>query len=103
MTATIEAFAEAVETALERQKLRLTMGGEPTFIPEEPEGPEWNDEAMGPEKLGFARRVAARLLRERYEVVRRHEVHPDRNEGSGFGLENGRSKRAAGLPPHVLL
>jgi uncharacterized protein (DUF2126 family) len=61
-----ESFAERVEGKLEDLGLSLTMGGEPTFIPIEPEGPEWHNAAMGPEKLGYARRVSARLLRELY-------------------------------------
>ena len=27
------------------------MGGEPTFVPTEPEGPEWHFAAVGPTKL----------------------------------------------------
>lgn len=64
MRRAVEALADAVEAKLEHQGLRLTLGGEPTFIPKGPEGAEWNHDAMGPEKLGYARRLAARLLRE---------------------------------------
>lgn len=60
----IEALARSVERRLVRQKLIVTMGGEPTFIPREPRGAEWNLEALGPEKLGYARRLARRLLGE---------------------------------------
>lgn len=42
------------------------MGGEPTFIPVEPEAAEWNQAALGSEKLAYARRLTARLLRELY-------------------------------------
>jgi uncharacterized protein (DUF2126 family) len=66
MSVAIESLADEVEAKLEDTGLSITMGGEPTFIPEQPEGPEWNDAAMGPEKLGYARRVSARLLRELY-------------------------------------
>jgi len=61
-----DSVAARVEEKLEKLGLRLTMGGEPTFIPKDPTGPEWNNAAMGPEKLGYARRVSARLLRELY-------------------------------------
>lgn len=66
MSEPLDGFAKKVESTLRREGLVLTMGGEPTFIPSEPEGAEWHNEAMGPEKLGYARRLAARLLRERY-------------------------------------
>ena len=66
MSAPVSALAKKVESAIQGQGFVLTMGGEPTFIPRHPEGAEWNNEAMGPEKLGYARRLAARLLRERY-------------------------------------
>jgi uncharacterized protein (DUF2126 family) len=62
----VDELALAVERKLRGRGLVLTMGGEPTFIPADPDGPEWNHEAMGPEKLGYARRLTARLLRELY-------------------------------------
>jgi len=37
----VEACGAAVETALGRQGVLLTMGGEPTFVPFNPEGAEW--------------------------------------------------------------
>lgn len=66
MKASVDALASAVEATIERCGLELTMGGEPTFIPTNPEGAEWNLAAMGPEKLGYARRLTARVLRELY-------------------------------------
>ncbi len=42
----------------------MTMGGEPTYIPHQPKGAEWNLEAMGPEKLGYAHKMASNLLNE---------------------------------------
>jgi uncharacterized protein (DUF2126 family) len=62
----VDELADAVESRLQELGLSLTMGGEPTFIPAAPETPEWNQEAIGPAKLGYARRLAARLLRELY-------------------------------------
>ena len=64
MTQPVATLARRVESEIRRLGLRLTMGGEPTFIPRDPEGSEWNNEAMGPDKLGYARRLASRFLRE---------------------------------------
>ncbi len=66
MTTGLDELARTVETLLDAQELSLTMGGEPTFIPEKPDAPEWNQEALGPQKLGYARRLASRLLDELY-------------------------------------
>ena len=66
MKPSVDELARAAEALLEKQGLTLTMGGEPTFIPDVPRAPEWNQEALGPEKLGYARRLAARLLDELY-------------------------------------
>jgi uncharacterized protein (DUF2126 family) len=46
---------------LKRAGITLTMGGEPTYVPLEPQGPEWSVAADGPTKLGYARALAAQL------------------------------------------
>ncbi len=66
MTALLHRLADDVEIRLRKQGLALTMGGEPTFIVADPDGAEWNNEALGPEKLGYARRFARRLLSDLY-------------------------------------
>ena len=66
MTLGVDELALKVEAFLDEQRLSLTMGGEPTFIPQAPDAPEWNQAALGPEKLGYARRLASRLLDELY-------------------------------------
>jgi uncharacterized protein (DUF2126 family) len=49
-----------VDRALTQGAVRLTMGGEPTFVSAtDRDAPEWNTEALGPTK----RRMAGRLLR----------------------------------------
>ena len=49
--AEVEALAHRVDADLEAQDVRLTMGGEPTFVGiDEPESPQWNIEALGPIK-----------------------------------------------------
>ncbi|MGE9290276.1 MAG: transglutaminase family protein [Puniceicoccales bacterium] len=58
----IQDLADTVEKQLRARRVVLTMGGEPTYIPHEPTGAEWNLEAMGPEKLGYAHKMASNLL-----------------------------------------
>jgi uncharacterized protein (DUF2126 family)/transglutaminase-like putative cysteine protease len=64
--ASIDALGRAVDADLEAQDVRLTMGGEPTFVSiDDPDGAEWNTAALGPKK----RRLAAELyhrLKNRY-------------------------------------
>ncbi|MFI4914095.1 MAG: DUF2126 domain-containing protein [Steroidobacterales bacterium] len=62
----IERLGATIDVALEAADVRLTMGGEPTFVSlDDPDGAEWNTTALGPTK----RRLAADLyhrLREHY-------------------------------------
>src|SRR3984957_19959798 len=51
-----------VEKTLASERVVLTMGGEPTFIPIKPEGPEWHFAAVGPTKLQYARAFAEKLV-----------------------------------------
>ena len=54
----IEALGRAVDADLQAQDVRLTMGGEPTFVSiDDPDGAEWNTAALGADK----RRLAADL------------------------------------------
>jgi len=47
----VKQVAHAVDADLEAQGVRMTMGGEPTFIGiDEPESPQWNLDALGPMK-----------------------------------------------------
>lgn len=59
-------LAKSVEDFFASRNIVLTMGGEPTFIVPHPESSEWNTAAMGPEKLGYARRMTARLIEDVY-------------------------------------
>ena len=43
--------------------MALTLGGEPTYVPLDPQGPEWSVAADGPTKLPLARALAAELQR----------------------------------------
>jgi len=62
----IRGCADAVEDSFARSGMLFTMGGEPTFIPHDPQGPEWNTAALGPTKLGYARRFARQLIQSAY-------------------------------------
>jgi uncharacterized protein (DUF2126 family)/transglutaminase-like putative cysteine protease len=62
----IEQLGDRIDAEFARGGVRLTMGGEPTFVSlDDPDGAEWSTAAMGPDK----RRLAAQLfhrLREHY-------------------------------------
>ena len=62
----IRACADTVEASFAQSGMLFTMGGEPTFIPHDPQGPEWNTAALGPTKLGYARRFARQLIQSAY-------------------------------------
>jgi uncharacterized protein (DUF2126 family) len=58
----IQAAALAVDDELRRQDVRLTMGGEPTFVAvDAPDAPEWNIAALGADKRARAADLLWRL------------------------------------------
>jgi uncharacterized protein (DUF2126 family)/transglutaminase-like putative cysteine protease len=58
----IEALGHAVDAELEEGDVRLTMGGEPTFVSvDDMDGAEWNTAALGPTKKMLAEDLLARL------------------------------------------
>jgi uncharacterized protein (DUF2126 family)/transglutaminase-like putative cysteine protease len=62
----IDSLGKQIDATLRSEDVRLTMGGEPTFVSgENAEAPEWNIEALGENK----RKIAAnlfRMLKQRY-------------------------------------
>ncbi len=58
----ILAAGERVEAALRRGDVRLSMGGEPTFVASaDPDAAEWTIAALGPSKQRFASRLLRKL------------------------------------------
>ncbi|MFT3922484.1 MAG: transglutaminase family protein [Myxococcales bacterium] len=56
------ACGDHVERALAAGDVRLTMGGEPTFVAmDDPEGDEWNTAALGPTKHKYADKLLRKL------------------------------------------
>ncbi len=62
----VDALGHRIDADLHAMDVRLTMGGEPTFVSvDDRDGAEWNTDALGPTKRGFATELVQRL-RERY-------------------------------------
>jgi uncharacterized protein (DUF2126 family) len=60
----VDALGEAVDARLAKGDVRLTMGGEPTFVAvDDMTSDQWNTDADGPEKRELANRLAERLRR----------------------------------------
>jgi len=59
---TIEALGHRIDTDLRQHDIRLTMGGEPTFVSiDDMDGAEWNTAALGPQKRELAGTLVKRL------------------------------------------
>jgi uncharacterized protein (DUF2126 family)/transglutaminase-like putative cysteine protease len=56
-------IAAQVEKTFADEKVTLTMGGEPTFVPKNAEGPEWNFVAVGANKIRYAYAFAEALVK----------------------------------------
>ncbi|SMF75541.1 Uncharacterized conserved protein, DUF2126 family [Azospirillum oryzae] len=61
--AAIEALGHRVDEDLKAEDVRLTMGGEPTFVSiDDMDGAEWNTTALGPQKRKMAADLIHRLM-----------------------------------------
>jgi len=58
----IKKTAAQCSQIFDRHEVTMTLGGEPTFVPPLPDGPEWNYSAVGPTKLVYARTMASTLI-----------------------------------------
>ena len=58
----LKPLADLIGARLRGHGVKLTLGGEPTYVPDHPDGAEWIVAAVGPTKLGYAYRLADRLI-----------------------------------------
>ncbi|MBN8464301.1 MAG: transglutaminase family protein, partial [Dechloromonas sp.] len=58
----IEGLGHQIDETLQKLDVRLTQGGEPTFVAvDDPDGAEWNTDALGPTKRIYAAEIFHRL------------------------------------------
>jgi len=54
--------ADKVDAAFAARGVKLTLGGEPTYVPIDPQGAEWSITALGPTKLRYGYALADALI-----------------------------------------
>ena len=54
--------ADKVDATFAARGVKLTLGGEPTYVPLDPEGIEWSITALGPTKLRYGYALADALI-----------------------------------------
>nr|AHZ46162.1 transglutaminase [uncultured bacterium 12-5D] len=57
-------IARCIAREFRNRKIKVTIGGEPTFVPFDPVGDEWHVSAVGPTKLEYAYNLAEALTDE---------------------------------------
>ena len=57
-----DAIALTVAERLRKRGVKLTLGGEPSYVPVDPSAPEWSITAIGPTKLRYAQALADVLI-----------------------------------------
>ena len=63
--AAVDSVGTLVDKILKTEDVRLTVGGEPTFVAmDDMDGPEWNTAALGPRKRVLAGRLFAKIFAE---------------------------------------
>lgn len=60
----LQKIGARVSARLRKHGVKLTLGGEPTFVPDDPAGPEWSVTAVGPTKLNYAYALANALIKD---------------------------------------
>ena len=87
----VETFGRRVEQQLNADDVRITIGGEPTFVAmDDADAPEWNTAATGPTKRRFAaeliQRLRARFAPRRPAALRARQVVP-RRAAAALGVQ----------------
>ncbi len=54
--------ADQIDATFAAQGVKLTLGGEPTYVPNDPVGAEWSITALGPTKLTYGYALAEALI-----------------------------------------
>src|SRR5882724_1875939 len=58
----LASVADKVDATFAEHRVKLTLGGEPTYIPIDPAGLEWSVTALGPTKLRYAYALTDALI-----------------------------------------